>query len=203
MSVFSLAAPFLLQVGRTLPDTVLTRQVGADIGFFQKVAIFGSTILAIGILLLGIGLVIAAWDLRKTYKELHLFLERMHADLTPVIRNANLVADDVRDITTTVKGNVRQVQQTVASANSRIQNAVRDTEAQIKRFNAFIGVVQDEAESAFVSTASAVRGVRTGLEKMVDHNDDDLEDFEDADAEFEQPAREKPKVRSRSRERFS
>ena len=202
MSVFSSAVPLLLlQAGRTLPDTVLTRQVAVDMGFFQKVATIGSTILAIAILLLAIGFLIAAWDLRKTYKELHRLFDRVYEDVVPVLRSANLVADDLRDITTNAKGTVRQVQQTVASANSRLTNAVRDTEARIQQFNAFLGVVQEEAEDAFVSTAATVRGVRTGVESMLNHPVD--EEYQDADAAYEPPSPPQPRVRDRKNERFS
>jgi hypothetical protein len=49
--------------------------------------------------------------------------------------------------------------------------------------NALLQVAQQEAEQAFVSTASAVRGVRTGaatLSALADH-DDDLGDDDDGD----------------------
>jgi uncharacterized protein YoxC len=201
MSVLSSAVPsLLLQVGRTLPDTVLTKQVAVDMGIFQKIATVGSTILAIAILLLAVAFLIAAWDLRKTYKELRQIFDRVYEDVVPVLRNASLVADDVREITTTVKGNVRQVQQTVASANTRLLNAVRETEAQIQRFNSLLGVVREEAESAFVSTASTVRGVRTGLETMLNYNEEELDDV---DAAPEPPPNQRPRVRSRRHERVS
>jgi uncharacterized protein YoxC len=181
MYALSSFAPLLLQLGRTLPDTILTRQVASDMGFFQEVGTIANAIMAIAVLLLALGLLFSAWYVRKTSKQVHMFLDRAYGDLAPAIREANVIATDVREMTTLVKGNVREVQQTVAATNTRVLKAVREIEGRLDRFNAFLGLVQDEAESVFVSTASTVRGVRTGLQAVLDR---DL-DFDDLDEELD------------------
>jgi uncharacterized protein YoxC len=179
MHALSSFAPFLLQLGRTLPDTILTRQVATDMGFFQEVGTIANAILAIAVLLLALGLLFSAWNVRKASKQVHMFLDRAYSDLAPAIREANVIATDVREMTTIVKGNVREVQQTVAATNTRVLKAVREIEGRLDQFNAFLGLVQDEAESVFVSTASTVRGVRTGLQAVFDHDDLDLDDLDE------------------------
>jgi hypothetical protein len=88
-----------------------------------------------------------------------------------------MVAEDAREIISIVKGDVRQVQQTVAGANARLLKAVREAEERLDQFNALIEVVQEEAETAFVDTASTVRGVRTGLTRVFEPE----EEFYDGD----------------------
>ncbi|HEY8309972.1 MAG TPA: hypothetical protein VIG47_05415, partial [Gemmatimonadaceae bacterium] len=119
----------------------------------------------------------AAWNFRKTYKKVNDLLDRVYGDVAPLVRSASIVAEDTREIVAIVKGDVRQIQQTVAAANARLLKAVKEAEARLDEFNALIEVVQDEAESVFVNTASTVHGVRTGLAQVFDNT----EEFEDGD----------------------
>jgi len=66
---------------------------------------------------------------------------------------------------------VQQVNATIASANRRLNQAVALTENRMNEFNALLHVVQQEAEQAFVSTAAAVVGVRTGAATFGGLND--------------------------------
>jgi hypothetical protein len=116
----------------------------------------------------------------------------------------------VNYITTSVRADVQQVNATVAAANQRLQQAVAMTEQRLNEFNALLEVVQQEAESMFVATASTVRGVRTGAASL--HNEGDDEDvplaslmspeelddgYDDPDATQAGPTR--PRVRPRRR----
>ena len=80
-------------------------------------------------------------------------------------------------ITTSVRTDVQQVNATIAAANQRLQQAVALTETRLNEFNALLAVVQQEAETMFVATASTVRGVRTGAAAL--HTEDVTDDAYD------------------------
>ena len=168
------------------PDTIITKQVTAEPGVFQKITTIASTLMTVALFVLAVGLVPAAWNFRKTYKKVNELLDRIYGDVTPLVRSASVVAEDTREIVASLKGDARLVQQTVAAANTRLLKAVRQTEERIDQFNALLEVVQDEAESAFVSTAATVRGVRTGIGQILTNEADDGEI--DDDTSDEQPA---------------
>lgn len=177
----------LLQVATTMaqtashvyPDTIITKQVTAEPGVFQKIATIASTLMTIALLVLAVGLVPAAWNFRKTYKKINELIDRVYGDITPLVRSASIVTEDAREIVASLKGDARLVQQTVAAANTRLLKAVRQTEERIDRFNALLEVVQEEAESTFISTAATVRGVRTGFGQIFTNEGDDDGDIGD------------------------
>jgi uncharacterized protein YoxC len=169
------ASTLLIQAAHVLPDTLVTKQVPAAVGTFEKITSVASGLMTIALLVLAVGLVPAAWNFRKTYKKINDLIDRVYGDVAPLVRSASIVTEDAREIIAIVKGDVRQVQQTVAAANARLLKAVKEAEARLDEFNALIEVVQDEAESAFVNTASTVHGVRTGLAQVFDNT----EEFED------------------------
>jgi uncharacterized protein YoxC len=148
---------WLLQQAATLPDTVVMKAAGRD--WFETMTGIASGVTALVLLVLVIVLAVAAWSFLQSVKKLRALLER---DITPVTRRANGVLENLNHITTSIRDEVDQVNATIASANQRLQQAVELTEKRIGEFNALLEVVQEEAEQAFVSTAAAVRGVRTG-----------------------------------------
>jgi uncharacterized protein YoxC len=216
----------LLQIGAqagagaagTLPDTQIVRQVTADPGLFQKVTSIASGLMTISILVLTVALVPAAWNFRKSYAKINNLMDRVYGDINPIMRHASAIADNLNYITTSLRADVQTVNQTVTSANQRVLQAVRLTERRLDEFNALLQVVQEEAESAFVSTASAVRGVRTGAvqyqeelrhaaaESRLEHLDEELgealddvfDDTGDDDGDDGRDA-EYPRIRPRGR----
>jgi uncharacterized protein YoxC len=160
-----LAGGALLLLQGVSPDTQIVRQVTADPGLFQKITSVASGLMTISILVLTVALVPAAWNFRKSYAKWNELLERVYGDINPIMRHASSITDNVNYITTSLRADVQQVNQTLTTANQRVLEAVRVTERRLQEFNALLGVVQEEAEAAFVSTASAVRGVRTGAER--------------------------------------
>jgi hypothetical protein len=60
----------------------------------------------------------------------------------------------------------RRVQATIESANGVLQRAIGKAETRVNDLNALLEVAQQEAEQAFVSTASLVRGVRSGASAL-------------------------------------
>lgn len=154
---------WLLLQGSAPRDTVA--MVTADPGMFEKITSVTTWLMSLSILVLTAALVPAAWNFRKSYKRVNELLDKIYGDIYPIMRHASTIADNVDYVTTSLRSDVQQVNQTVTTANQRVLQAVRRTERRITEFNALLDVIQQEAEEAFVSTASTVRGVRAGAER--------------------------------------
>jgi len=212
-----LAAEFFLQVAQQLPDTIITKQVAVEQGAFAKVASVAQGLMTISILVLTVVLVPAAWNFRSSYKKVNELIDRFYGDIGPLVRNANAVADNVNYITTSIRVDVQQFNQTVTLANERLTTAVKAAERRINELEALMRVVQREAEDTFVSTASTLRGVRAGATTLRDQVENgviaDVRHLEDDDAfeeteethgdygETESEWHERPRVRPRTSER--
>ncbi len=208
ISLVRSSAWWLLQVAQQA-DTVLMRQVGQR-GWFEKVTAIASGLMTVALLVLAVALVPAAWNFRKSYARVNDLLDRVYGDVNPIMRHASAIADNVNYITTSVRTDVQMVNATIAAANLRLQEAVAMTEQRLTEFNALLAVVQDEAETMFVATASTVRGVRTGAAAL-HHTDDEgdaldlalptLEEFDDGydDPGASETSPSRPRVRPRRR----
>jgi uncharacterized protein YoxC len=212
-----LAAEFLLQGAQTLPDTIVTKQVAVEQGAFSKVATVAQGLMSIAILALTVVLIPAAWNFRNSYKKVNDMIDRFYGDIGPLVRNANAIADNVNYLTTAIRVDVQQFNQTVALANERLTTAVKAAERRLNELDALMRVVQREAEDAFVSTASTLRGVRAGATTLrdqveygvvadVDPLDEDYA-FEESEethgdnGETESEWHERPRVRPRTSDR--
>jgi uncharacterized protein YoxC len=155
------AGAWMAYHGATLPDTVFTRRVASG-GLLEEVAGIASGLIAILLLVLTVVCVPAAWNFRKSYKKVSDLLDRIYGDVTPFMRHASSIAENVDYVAVSIRADVQRVNATIASANQRLEDAMATTEARLQEFNALLSVVQSEAEQVFVATAAAVRGVRTG-----------------------------------------
>ena len=214
-----LATEFLMQGAQALPDTIITKQVAVEQGAFAKVATVAQGLMSIAILALTVVLIPAAWNFRNSYKKVNDLIDRFYGDIGPLVRNSNAIADNVNYITTAIRVDVQQFNQTVTLANERLTLAVKTAERRLNELDALMRVVQREAEDAFVSTASTLRGVRAGATTLrdqvqngaladVDRLEDDDDAFEESeethhgnDGETESEWRERPRVRPRPGER--
>jgi len=167
---FARAGAWLLVQAAQVPDTVLMRQVGQERGWFEKTTAVASGLMTIALLVLAVALVPAAWNFRKSYAKVSDLLDKVYGDINPLMRHASAIADNVNYITTSVRTDVQQVNATIAAANQRLQQAMALTEQRLGEFNALLEVVQEEAETMFIATASTVRGVRTGAAAL--HTED-------------------------------
>ena len=164
---------WLLQVAAPR-DTLYMKMVEQERGWFETVTSFASVAMTIALLALAIGLIPAAWNFRKSYKKINDLLDRVYADVTPLVRHAHAVADNVDYVTTAIRVDIQHVSRTVNTANERLLEAVKQSERRLAEFNALLRVMQEEAEDVFVSTASTVRGVRTGAAAFGEDLEDDL-----------------------------
>jgi len=189
-------AELLQQVARTLPDTIYTKQVVAEPGLWEKITSIASGVMTITVIILTVALVPAAWNFRKSYKKISDMLDKIYGDVNPLMRHASAIADNVDYITTSIRVDVQQVSQAVAAVNQRLQDAVSGAEDRMKQLNALLDVVQEEAESAFVTTASTIRGVQTGINQAFDQEDLFDGDYDESGADgWEKP---RPRVRPRN-----
>jgi uncharacterized protein YoxC len=196
MGWMSGGAELLLQVAQTLPDTIYTKQVVAEPGLWSKVTSVASGVMTITVIVLTVALVPAAWNFRKSYKKTSDMLDKVYGDINPLMRHASAIADNVDYISTAIRVDIQQVSQTVAAVNQRLQQAAASAEDRIKQLNALLDVVQEEAESAFVTTASTIRGVQTGINQAFDEEDWTDGDYDESRADgWEKP---RPRVRPRN-----
>jgi len=163
---------WLLQQAAALPDTFVMKTVAAERGWFEIATGVASGVLTLTILGLAVVLGPAAWSFWRSFRKVRELLDRVYADVTPLTRHASSIADNLDYITTSIRNDVQQVNATIASANRRLNQALALTESRLNEFNALLQVVQQEAEQAFVSTAAAVRGVRTGAASLGGLDDD-------------------------------
>jgi len=188
-------AELLQQVARALPDTIYTKQVVAEPGLWEKITSTASGVMTITVIVLTAALVPAAWNFRKSYKKISDMLDKIYGDVNPLMRHASAIADNVDYITTSIRVDVQQVSQTVAAVNQRLQEAVASAEDRMNELNALLDVVQEEAESAFLTTASTIRGVQTGINQAFDQEELFDGDYDETRADdWEKP---RPRVRPR------
>ena len=184
----------LLQAVATLPDTIITKSVEPEVSTFEKITTYASGLASIALLLLAAFMIPAAWNFRKSYAKVSNMLDRIYGDINPIMRHASTIADNVNYISTSVRVDVQQVSQTIAMANQKLVESVAAAEERVKELNALLAVVQEEAEGAFISTASTLRGVGTGIHEAFEKEDDlDGRYIEDG-GEWEKP---RPRVRPR------
>lgn len=169
IDAMTLAGVWLLQRGASLPDTVFTKQIASVPSTFDRITGIASGLLTIAFLVFVAAAVPAAWNFRKSYRQVNKLLDRIYGDINPIMRHASSVADNVNYITTSIRTDVQKINATIAGANERLQQAVLMTERRLGDFNALLQVVQEEAEQMFVSTASAVHGVRTSASALSEH----------------------------------
>jgi uncharacterized protein YoxC len=193
---FISGAELLQQVARSLPDTIYTKQVVAEPGAWEKITSIASGVMTFTVIILTVALVPAAWNFRKSYKKVSDMLDKIYGDVNPLMRHASAIADNVDYISTSIRVDVQQVSQTVAAVNQRLQEALESAEDRMKQLNALLDVVQEEAESAFVTTASTIRGVQTGINQAFDQEELFDGDYdEDRTDSGEKP---RPRVRPRN-----
>jgi uncharacterized protein YoxC len=190
-----IGSELLLQAASAFPDTIYTKQIAAEPGWFEKVTSIASAVMTITIIVLSAALIPAAWNFRKSYKKVSEMLDKIYGDINPLMRHASAIADNVDYVSTAIRVDIQQVSQTVAAVNQRLQQAVGAAEDRINQLNALLEVVQEEAESAFVTTASTIRGVRTGIDQAFDEEDWTDGDYDEGRADgWEKP---RPRVRPR------
>jgi methyl-accepting chemotaxis protein len=77
----------------------------------------------------------------------------------------------VEDIARQLHGESDRLTGAIGHLSDRVEQISTHTEQRIDDLNALVSVVQEELEETFVDTASRVRGVRAGLDRLAEKRD--------------------------------
>jgi len=127
--------------------------------------IVGIALILIALAMLAIvgALAAIALILKKKIGEL---IDTTRQSIDPVMKHVRDVADNVNYISTSVRVDVQNINQTVDRINERVNHVVDLADERIHEINALVKVAQDEVENLFIESASVVRGVQTTRQVM-------------------------------------
>lgn len=156
------AAP-VVQVARTLPDTIITKQVVAEPGTLERAAQVLRALMTLAIVVLTFAVVPAAWNFRKSYQKVSDLLDKVYGDVLPITQRAARITEHVEYVSASVRSDVGRVSALVADTEQRLQRAIARAERRARDLEALLDVATAEAQDTIVGAASAVRGVRAGV----------------------------------------
>lgn len=185
LSAGVLALATLAQGVAALPDTVVAVQATSALDHWaDTLADIATIIIALALILFAVAALVAAWGLRNLYRKLLPVIERLRGDVDPILQHVNTVADNVSYVSTAVRGDVEQLQRAIASANQRVNRVTAQAEARVNELNAFLQVVQEEAEELFIGAASTVRGMRVSADVLRSSGEEALVEEDGYDDEY-------------------
>lgn len=85
----------------------------------------------------------------------------------PLLERSKSVAANMEFISASLRTDIEGLHRSVRALSDRLQQASDHMESRIEDFNALMEVVQGEAETVFLDTASTARGVRAGARQLV------------------------------------
>ena len=91
---------------------------------------------------------------------------QMENQSRPVLERAAGIADNLDDITRSLRDEARHLTGSVRVLSDRLRQASTHLETRVDEFNALLEVVQAEAEETFLTTAAAMRGVGAGARAL-------------------------------------
>ena len=145
-----------------LGDTLVIKQLPPNRGVLDQILVFSTAFIMLCLVAMVVMLIIAALKIRGVAQKTTGALNKVYADLGPIIKTAGSIAENVNAMSASIRKDVDRVSATVTAANDQVRQTIALTESRINELNALLSVVQSEAERLFVSTASTVRGVQTG-----------------------------------------
>jgi hypothetical protein len=154
----------LLQAAAVRDTVVYVQQKPGWQQWIEAFAAVAQIVLAIALLAVGIGVLVAAMKVKALIKKVEEQGQKLRVDLAPAIRNATLVSENAVSVSKSVRGDVDRLSASVTAATEKLKDAAEVAEQRVGEFNALIGVVQEEAEELFIGSAAALRGVRAGTE---------------------------------------
>jgi uncharacterized protein YoxC len=183
MTLIAQMGALLLQGATAAAETTFIRPVGEGPGWFVLFTQITSVVTAIVFLVLIIILVPTVLKFRRTTAKFGAVLDHIERSIDPVTKHASRIADNVDYITTSIRADVQDLRKTLLTANEGIRDVIESSERRLHELGAVLRVVQEEAEHAFVSTASTIEGVRAGVASLRGNGArlPDVEDLEDLD----------------------
>lgn len=135
-------------------------------GWLTWLTSVATVVIAVSLTVTAVSLVVIANAARKQMVRVSKLVETAFEALKPAIRHGEEVASNLNYISASVRDDVEQFKGTLRKTQTRLERAAHGTERRIADFNALLGVVQEEAEDLFVNTASTLRGVQAGAERL-------------------------------------
>jgi len=144
-----------------LPDTIVTKQI-ADRPWYQVLIDIEQAIIPLVLIALLVAIAMGVFKLKKGINEATRLLRESGSDISGAAHSVRNVAEDMRSITSSVRGDVKEVGVTVRAVNDGLRAAAAQAERRLRQLDALVEVAQEEAEDFVVSAASTLRGIREG-----------------------------------------
>src|SRR5579872_7039686 len=121
MTPFASAATHLLGATLVVTDTIWVRTPVSTDSSLDTATRIASAVLALTLTIVVIGLVPTAWRLRKAFRRLTSQVDKFQADVGPLLKHANGIADNLNYISTAIREDVARISATLLAANSRLE----------------------------------------------------------------------------------
>ncbi|HEV7705834.1 MAG TPA: DUF948 domain-containing protein [Gemmatimonadaceae bacterium] len=192
MTLIAQMGALLLQGVQAAAETTVVKPATVGPAWYTTLnQIIGAASVIVFLVLMVI-LIPAVVKFRKTATKFEAVLDHIERSIDPVTKHASNIANNIDYITTSIRADVQAIRKTLLVANDGIRDVIDSSERRLHEMGAVLRMVQEEAEHAFVSTASTLAGVRAGaaafredgarLADADDANDDESLDTLDADA---------------------
>lgn len=155
----SVLAPTLFDFLQAAADTSATRFV-VERSWLDTLANIAQSLVSILIMVMLVMGVLLLYALRKSIDELSRLVRSANTPLQAAITEARQVTGEIRGIAASLKAPLALAGETIEEATERAQDAMDAVEGRLARFDALVGIAQEEAEGAVVGAASLLRGVR-------------------------------------------
>ncbi|MEO6209212.1 MAG: DUF948 domain-containing protein [Gemmatimonadaceae bacterium] len=162
MTLIAQMGALLLQGATALAETTYTKPVTAGPAWYTTLNQIIGAASVIVFLVLMVMLIPAVVKFRKTANKFESVLDHIERNIDPVTKHASNIANNIEYISASIRTDVQAIRKTLLTANEGIRDVVDASERRLHELGAVLRLVQEEAENAFVSTASTVRGVRAG-----------------------------------------
>lgn len=123
-------------------------------------------LLALSFLVLTYALVRALREIDRATRSLRKASGDVGTMVAPVLERSRSIAENADHVVASVRKDVERLEESVGGVADRIDATADRVEARAREFDALLDVVQDEAETLFVDTASTVRGLRAGARRL-------------------------------------
>jgi hypothetical protein len=154
----SLLAAGPLQVPADTVATVVVRDA------FDWVLVLAGGVFGLVFLVLLAGLLFFFFQLHAAVRSIRQTRDQILSD--PAVVHLRKAAENLESITSVVREEVSELSDAVGALSARLTQASDHLDTRISDFNALMEVVQEEAESTFVRTASTARGLRSGVRAL-------------------------------------
>lgn len=161
-----MTAPAWLYQAAAVRDTIVTIQVPAARSWTDVVIAGGQLVVSIAVLALLVAVVLMLVALRKGIKELTTLLHSSYGELSAAAHGIRNVAEDVKGITGSLRGDVDELGATVRAVNDGVRVVLARAKKRLRRLDALVDVAQAEAEEFVVNSAATLRGLRFGASAL-------------------------------------